>query len=79
MSDILERLRAPFAVTDRDAQEAVAEILRLRVEIARLRRVAERAYYEGWQNSATKNYSREDITKDWQKSEARKAISEDKA
>jgi hypothetical protein len=36
MSDITERLRAPFAVTEQDAQEAVAEITRLREENARL-------------------------------------------
>ena len=35
--DILERLRAPFALTERDAQDAIAEIERLREENARLR------------------------------------------
>lgn len=30
MSDILERLRAPFALTEKDVQDAVDEITRLR-------------------------------------------------
>ena len=47
MSDITERLRAPFAVTEQDAQEAVAEITRLREENARLRD-ALRPFKEGY-------------------------------
>jgi hypothetical protein len=52
------------------------EVTRLREENARLREAVKNAYYEGWQDSASQDYSRQKIHKDWETSEACAAIRE---
>ena len=49
---------------------------RLRDEITRLREMVKSAYYEGWQDSASREYSTQEINRDWETSEACAAIRE---
>ncbi len=39
-----------------------------------IRELVKNAYYEGWQDSASREYSRQEIQKDWDASEARAAL-----
>jgi len=45
-------------------------------EITRLREMVKSAYYEGWQDSASREYSTQEINRDWETSEACAAIRE---
>jgi len=56
--------------------DTLVENTRLREENARLREAVKNAYYEGWQDSASQDYSRQEIHKDWETSEACAAIRE---
>ena len=78
-ADEITRLRGQVEALNNERNRLWEEKLKdkpLREEIARLREAVKNAYYEGWQDSARREYSRQEIYSDWETSEARAAIRE---
>jgi hypothetical protein len=83
-ADEIATLRGQVEALDIERNRLWTEKLRMQLEITRLQNslilqeLVKNAYYEGWQDSASREYSRQEIQKDWDASEARAALNGEK-
>lgn len=77
-ADEIKILRGQVEALDNERSWLWTEKLRMQLEIARLKEMVQIAYYEGWQDSASKEYSRQQIQKDWDTSDAFAALNGEK-
>jgi hypothetical protein len=75
-ADEIKILRGQVEALDNERSWLWTEKLRMQLEITRLKEMVQNAYYEGWQDNASREYSRQEINRDWETSEACAAIRE---